>query len=187
MRTGAPIPLVTRTALVLATIACFAAAGASQTGSAVGLPSPTAYTVRLDALSVVPSPARASRIAGGGVVVRLVGFGGAPGGPALLVYDFSWPALTTPPVAAHVHLGGRGTVGHPVLDLCGDRPSVDDWQRWGPVPSCGDVAYRGEIVIPSGILGWMRQAGAYIDVHTTSHQAGELRGQIPAKAVRGAR
>lgn len=110
---------------------------------------------------------------------RLVAGGNA------LEYTLTFSGLTAPATAAHLHFGQRGVNGEIFAFLCGGDNK----------PACPGQAgtVRGTIV-PSDILGIptqglaagdfagalriLRAGLAYVNVHTTTFPAGEIRGQV---------
>ena len=79
-------------------------------------------------------------------------------------------------LAAHIHAGVVGQNGPVVVGLFG-----------GPVQS--DLNIRGEITDPGevqAVLALFAADSGYVNVHTTSFQGGEIRGQVVTKTTGGA-
>jgi hypothetical protein len=85
-------------------------------------------------------------------------------------------------LVAHIHVAQAGANGPVRLNLCGTG---------APEPACTSgtavlaTGTNGTIVPPSAItfdslLSAMRTGGAYVNVHTSANQGGEIRGQIVA-------
>jgi len=87
--------------------------------------------------------------------------------------------------AAHVHLGQTGVAGGVSFFLCGGGGKPDCPATSGSVT--GTVT-ETDVIGPSGqgiapgefaeILRAMRSGVTYVNVHTTKHPGGEIRGQI---------
>lgn len=76
--------------------------------------------------------------------------------------------LTGRAVAAHIHMGRRGQAGPVVLPLCGP---------------CRSGARRTAALSPA-VQDALAAGRAYVNVHTARNRAGEIRGQLPAAALR---
>lgn len=94
-------------------------------------------------------------------------------------FELKWDDLTTPAFAAHIHCGGPDEAGPVGVTLFAGAPRDTEGEVQGefaapdPGNSCGweDLAD----VIEAMIAG-----DAYVNVHTTQHRGGEIRGQITA-------
>ena len=91
-------------------------------------------------------------------------------------FELKWDDLTTPAFAAHIHCGARGVngpVGVTLFAGAGDTEGEVEASFFAPNPgnACGweDLA---------DVLGAMATGGAYVNVHTSQHPGGEVRGQI---------
>lgn len=101
-----------------------------------------------------------------------------------LTYSLTFSALSSDATASHIHFGQPGVNGGVMAFICG-----------GPKPPCpvGGGTVTGTIVaadildiaaqgISAGnfaeFLEVLRSGNAYINVHTTAHPSGEIRGQI---------
>lgn len=76
--------------------------------------------------------------------------------------------LTGKALAAHIHLGARGKAGPVALALCGP---------------CRSGMRRSAALSPA-LVAALEAGRAYVNVHTARNQAGEVRGQIGAVALR---
>ena len=85
-----------------------------------------------------------------------------------LVWRLTFARLTGRAVAAHIHVARRGRPGPVAVALCGP---------------CRSGA-RGNAVLPASALAALEAGRAYVNVHTARNAAGEIRGQIPAAALR---
>lgn len=104
-----------------------------------------------------------------------------------LSYTLTFSALSSNPTVAHIHFGQMGIAGGPIAFLCGGGGK--------PICPVGGGTVKGTLVaadvlaIPSqGIsagnftqfLNVMRSNIAYVNVHSSLHPAGEIRGQTKA-------
>jgi hypothetical protein len=82
--------------------------------------------------------------------------------------------------AAHVHWGAPGVNGPVALPLY----QLDGLPEPAPgalvtAPFCFDLLTGPLTGLATGdLVHWMRTGAAYVNVHSTSHPAGEIRGQI---------
>src|SRR5919106_5568681 len=90
-------------------------------------------------------------------------------------FELKWDDLSTPAFAAHIHCGARGVngpVGVTLFAGAGDTEGEVEASFFAPNPgnACGweDLA---------DVLGAMATGGAYVNVHTSQHPGGEVRGQ----------
>jgi cytochrome c2 len=88
---------------------------------------------------------------------------------ASLTFKLTYARLTGKALAAHVHLGASGKSGKIVVPLCAP---------------CASGAHGTKSV--TAVAAQAMIAGtAYVNVHTAKNPAGEIRGQIKAKAAAG--
>lgn len=85
---------------------------------------------------------------------------------ASIAWELSFSGLTGNAVAAHIHTGATGTPGPVVLALCGPCQS--------PLSGTGNLTQAALDAIQSG--------NAYVNVHTPTNGAGEIRGQLATTA-----
>lgn len=83
-------------------------------------------------------------------------------------WRLTFSGLTGRAVAAHVHIGRRGTPGPVAVSLCGPCRS----------------GMRRSVGLGAAVLTALEQGRAYVNVHTARNQAGEVRGQIAAVPLR---
>jgi subtilisin family serine protease len=76
--------------------------------------------------------------------------------------------------AAHIHAGGPEVAGGVLYTLYGGPPVEID----------GGFTFFGEVKLSPADAATMLAGGTYINVHTTRHTGGEVRGQIAASSVR---
>jgi len=103
-----------------------------------------------------------------------------------LSYTLSYSGLSTDALVAHIHFAQRGVAGGVVVFLCGG----------GGKPACppsggsvSDTITAVDVLEPLGqgitagsfsdLLAALRSGNTYVNVHTTNHVFGEIRGQIP--------
>ncbi|MEW6742287.1 MAG: CHRD domain-containing protein [Planctomycetota bacterium] len=82
----------------------------------------------------------------------------------LTYYVTTWGLVAT---AAHIHIGDEGVSGGILFGLMGG-PTI--WSGTTPALSAGDKTT-------------LRNRGLYVNVHTSAHPLGEVRGQIEARPV----
>ncbi len=105
-----------------------------------------------------------------------------------LTFTLRWSNLTGAPLVAHFHFAQRGVSGAVVVNICGTpgKPAcggatgsitgtavASDVQS---VPAQGFVA--GDF---AGFLRTIRNGVSYVNIHTATFPAGEIRGQVRAE------
>ena len=85
---------------------------------------------------------------------------------ASVAWQLSFSGLTGNAVAAHIHQGATGSPGTVVLALCGPCQS--------PMSGTGDLTQAALDALEAG--------NAYVNVHTPTNGAGEIRGQLTTTA-----
>jgi glucose/arabinose dehydrogenase len=99
-----------------------------------------------------------------------------------LSYELRATARIHRATAAHIHLGARAQNGPVVLFLFG--PTSGQNFRAGALISSGTVRDSDLIAQPgftptiANLVERMRQGRAYVNLHTTDHPGGEIRGQV---------
>jgi len=83
-----------------------------------------------------------------------------------LNWQLSFSNLTGPGTAAHIHIGAPGTPGPVVVPLC---------------TPCTSGA-TGTANINATVLAAIQNGTAYVNVHTKTNPAGEIRGQVSLRA-----
>lgn len=91
----------------------------------------------------------------------------ATGTGATLSWQLTFSGLTGPAGAAHIHAGARGQAGGVVVALCGPCASP----------------LSGTANLDATALSALQAGGTYVNVHTATNQAGEIRGQIGVAAT----
>jgi CHRD domain len=86
---------------------------------------------------------------------------------AVLSWQLSFSNLTGPGLAAHIHIADRGKPGPVVVPLC---------------TPCTSGA-TGTATIPAAVLDAIQNDRAYVNVHTKTNPAGEIRGQVSVLAT----
>ena len=93
-------------------------------------------------------------------------------------FELKWDDLTTPAFAAHIHCGGpeeSGPVGVTLFAAAMDTEGEIQGTFTGP--DSGNPCGWENL---ADVLGAMATGDAYVNVHTTQHPGGEIRGQIAA-------
>jgi len=152
MRTRALIPALALTTALVATV------GASAR------PQATQIQIRtvLNAAQEVPSPTGAVSNARGTFSATVT----KSDTGASVSWQMSFDGLTGNAIAAHIHTGAVGTPGPVVLALCGPCTS----------PASGTGA------LTQAALDALQAGTAYVNVHTPTNPAGEIRGQLATTA-----
>ena len=86
----------------------------------------------------------------------------ATGTGATIAWQLTFSGLTGPSIGAHIHLAPRGQAGGVVVPFCGPCQS--------PVSGTANV--------DAALLSALQTGGTYVNVHTPTNPAGEVRGQI---------
>ena len=81
---------------------------------------------------------------------------------AALDWQMTFSGLTGPATAAHIHLAARGQPGPVSVPLCGPCTS----------PASGTAN------VDAAVLTALQTGGAYVNIHTDTNRAGEVRGQV---------
>jgi hypothetical protein len=93
-------------------------------------------------------------------------------------YELKWDDLSTPARAAHIHCGGpeeSGPVG--VTLFAGAMDTEGEVQRTFTAPDPGNACGWQDL---ADVLDAMATGDTYVNVHTTQHPGGEIRGQVTA-------
>lgn len=88
------------------------------------------------------------------------------GNGATMTWRLVFSGLTGPANAAHVHIAPRGQSGGVAVPLCGP---------------C-EAPASGTATIDANVLQALESGGAYVNVHTPTNAAGEIRGQVAVTA-----
>lgn len=91
--------------------------------------------------------------------------------------------LETATILAHIHCGAEGVMGPPIANLfTGDATNKNGVIAEGDITSViprSEVACQGTAVSTfNDLIARLRNGTAYVNVHTTEHGGGEIRGQI---------
>ena len=130
-----------------------AAAGARPQAAAITL------TAGLDAVQETPAPTGNVSAAKGTFTATLT----RTTEGATLNWTLLFEGLTGPATAAHVHAGARGVAGGVAIPLCGP---------------CTTGATGTATVTDASLLALLQTGGTYVNVHTGTNKAGEIRGQL---------
>ena len=149
----------------LTAVACAAGIAVVVAGSAVARTSADRVQLRalMTAADEVPAPSGAVASARGTFVSSATKT--ATG--ATLSWTLTFSNLTGNAVAAHIHTGPRGQAGPVSVALCGPCTS----------------GATGTADITSTVLSAIQSGGAYINVHTPTNPAGEIRAQLGSIAT----
>ena len=150
--------------LSLRLAACALGVALVATGAAGARSAATTIQLRvtLTAADEVPAPAGDVTNARGEFTGTLTQ---SPTG-AGLEWNLTFSGLTGAAVAAHIHTGAPGQAGPVVVPLCGPCTS----------PASGTAN------IDATLLGAIQTGQAYVNVHTPTNRAGEIRSQLAAVA-----
>ena len=153
--------------LLVGGVAGFAMAGHSGTTLTAAGPTPGSYTIKttLNTKLEVPKPKGAT--AGTGTFTGTLKVVSAT--KSTLTFKLTYAHLTGPGVAAHVHLGAVGKSGAVVVPLCAP---------------CSSGAH-GTKTVSAAAAQAMISGKAYVNVHTKTNPAGEIRGQVKAASAGG--
>ena len=133
-------------------LAAAAAADARGQATAIGL------IATMNAPSEVPAPAGDVSGARGAFTATAT----QSGTGATLQWQMTFTGLTGPGTAAHIHVATRGQAGPVAVPLCGPCTS----------PASGTAT------VDATVLAALQSGGAYVNVHTDTNKAGEIRGQV---------
>src|SRR5262245_37916290 len=142
-------------ALVVVLVLAGAAGGRTQAARI------TVGTV-MTATAEVPAPTGDVSAARGAFTARVV----RSGADAVLTWQLTFNGLTGPAGAAHIHTALPGQPGPVAVPLCGPCTS----------PASGTAT------INATVLQALVSGGAYVNVHTPTNGAGEIRGQVGVTA-----
>lgn len=148
-------------------VAGFAMAGHSGTTLTAAGPTPGSYTIKttLNTKQEVPK-AKGTTTATGSFTGTLKVISATK---STLTYKLTYARLTGPGLAAHVHLGAVGKSGKIVVPLCAP---------------CSSGAHGTKTVTAAAATA-MISGKAYVNVHTKTNPAGEIRGQVKAASAGG--
>ena len=126
----------------------------------VSAPLRTALTARRE----VPKPTGNVGRATGSFVATFT----TEGTTGAVTWRVTFARLTGPALAAHIHVGRAGRAGPVAVPLCGP---------------CRN-GQRGTAVVNAATLAALEAGRGYVNIHTRRNPAGEIRGQLPAAALR---
>jgi hypothetical protein len=151
--------------LSLCAVAAAAAVALIAVGGAVGRSTASSILLAttLSAADEVPTPTGAVSNASGAFSATLT----RSGAGAVLGWRLTFSGLTGNAIAAHVHTGPRGEAGPVSVPLCGPCES----------PATGTAN------VDAAVLAAIATNRAYVNVHTPTNRAGEIRGQLRAVAT----
>lgn len=86
-----------------------------------------------------------------------------------LCVNMTVTGLSSSVTAAHVHSGGAGSSGPPIVTLTNGNMGPGVWK--GDCGSVLDPLTKAEVEL-------LNKEQLYLNIHTTSHPGGEVRGQI---------
>jgi hypothetical protein len=82
-----------------------------------------------------------------------------------LKWTLTYAGLTGPAMAAHVHMGAKGTSGNVVVPLCGGTPACKS-------------GLHGSFTLTAALKSAFKKHLLYVNVHTAKNPNGEIRGQL---------
>jgi hypothetical protein len=112
------------------------------------------------------------------VVTEGVGDAKFESGGASVAFEVKWDDLTTRAFAAHIHCGGpeeSGPVG--VTLFTGTRDVEGEVQGTFTAPDAGNRCGWQNL---ADVFEAIAAGDAYVNIHTTQHPGGEIRGQLVA-------
>jgi hypothetical protein len=93
-------------------------------------------------------------------------------------FELKWSDLNAPAFAAHIHCGAAGENGPVGVTLfTGDGGTKGEVTGSFTAPDSGNGCGWNDL---ADVLGAMATGGAYVNVHTSQHPGGEIRGQVTA-------
>jgi hypothetical protein len=102
-------------------------------------------------------------------------------------YKLSYEGLEAPAIAAHIHLGARGTTGGVSAFLCsgGNKPACPPagGTVTGTITATDIVGPAAQGIAPgqfAKVIRAIRNGAVYANVHSTLRPGGEIRGQLRA-------
>jgi CHRD domain len=93
-----------------------------------------------------------------------------------VAFELTWKDLSSPAISAHIHCGGpeeTGPVG--VTLFAGTMGAEGEVQGSFTAPDAGNACGWKTL---ADVLGAMATGDAYVNVHSTNHPGGEIRGQV---------
>jgi CHRD domain len=153
--------MMKRTAILLAVAASLATAGAANAQE-------QKFEAELTGAAERPTP----------VMTEGVGDAKFESDGTSVEFELKWDDLTSPAFAAHIHCGGpeeSGPVGVTLFAGAMDTEGEVESSFSGPDP--GNACGWQDL---DDVLAAMAAGDAYVNVHTTQHPGGEIRGQITA-------
>ena len=142
----------------LGSVFAVAAAWAGTQGHATELQ----LTASLNSAEEVPAPTGNVSGARGTFTATLT----ESGAGGTLNWQLTFSGLTGRATAAHIHTAARGTPGPVSVPLCGP---------------CDSMA-TGDANVSPAVLAAIQSGGTYVNVHTPTNGAGEIRGQVAVRA-----
>jgi hypothetical protein len=124
-------------------------------------------TATLTTTQEVPTPTVTTTVIGAGVFVF---------DPATntLSFTVAYRGLSGAATAAHFHNGAAGAAGPVVQTICGaPAPAL-----LGPCPAGNSGLLTGTWTVPAPLVPTLLAGGLYVNIHTATNTAGEIRGQI---------
>jgi hypothetical protein len=86
-------------------------------------------------------------------------------------------------LVSHIHIAPEGEIGPVRLNLCGtdDTPGCSTIGTGTLVSDSNGVTFGTPPITFDSLVSAIRAGNAYVNVHTTANQGGEIRGQITAQ------
>lgn len=152
---------ITMFALVLAVAACD-----EDADDGAGPSESRSFTVAMSGANERPNPVNP---AGTGTATFTL-----DAAESTLSYTISVSGMTSTITAAHIHLGGANVAGSVIVPL---TTPVNGQQVAGTITNATALSLGLSF---KSLIALMRTGDVYVNVHTTTNPAGEIRGQLQA-------
>ncbi len=157
-------------AFALALTGAIASCDEDITSIGEGLDDTADWRANLDAAQEVPAPTGATANANGRAWITDNG--------TTLTWHLEYNGLTSNAIAAHIHRGAPGVAGPVIVGftVIGRTEAITE----GTIDmTVADVATSAaETVSPDSLRTLLNNGNAYVNVHTSTNGAGEIRGQV---------
>jgi hypothetical protein len=93
-----------------------------------------------------------------------------------VAFELKWKNLSSPAISAHLHCGGPEEIGPVGVTLfAGTMGTEGEVQGSFTAPDPGNACGWEDL---ADVLEAMAAGGTYVNVHSTDHPGGEIRGQV---------
>ena len=103
---------------------------------------------------------------------------------AAIDYELTYTGLESTAIASHIHIGQKGVAGGVMAFLCGGggKPACPpEGTVTGTITAADVIGPTAQGIEPGEFAEMLRAIDAgvtYVNVHTTNHPGGEIRGQV---------